>query len=414
MDTYPENARYPVDVDRKTIRDLKTAQEAQTEVTGTHRRLCARIQLVLTSKPEKRGTRSRPKEAAQTLSNLPTLTKLSHPVPYPDFYPLPDPDSHSALRDPNSDHIVTPITPTFPCRKSGMTMTFDDVVPPTQHAVDSPLNPTKKNQPDSINPCMILPNPDSINPSLALPTLPGSEPKTDSDSNLVRRTTTDFKNPPSDYTKRYQNHADRDVLTPRPTWDKSGLSSPSLVKTKPLIEPPVVFVSKLSESLSITSGDRLLTFEYETDDASTPFDLPPLEPVSDDELDNKSGSDELETKPTEIHQKSSLHSEASSVAKLVTNPLNEPDQPDLSGAPDLTPNSLRSNEIPAPVFTPAQLEAIVTGDFVGIPESVADIEDRMMPISSAYIESQIRRIRSRRKDPAHTDLVTAITKTLKM
>ncbi|KAH9089209.1 hypothetical protein Ae201684P_001414 [Aphanomyces euteiches] len=114
----------------------------------------------------------------------------------------------------------------------------------------------------------------------------------------------------------------------------------------------------------------------------------------------------------EIHQISSLRSEATSEDHLVTNPLNEPDQPDLSSTPDLTPSFLRSNEIPAPVFTPAQIEAIVTGDFVGISESVADIEDRMMPISSD-IEGQIKKIRSRRKDPAHTDLVTAITKTLK-
>ncbi|KAH9102194.1 hypothetical protein LEN26_002815 [Aphanomyces euteiches] len=238
----------------------------------------------------------------------------------------------------------------------------------------------------------------------------------------------DFKRPPSDYTKRYQNHADRDVLRPSPTKDESGLSSPSLVKTNPLIEPPVVFVSKLSESLCdssteqpcdvahplpkpITSGDS--TCEYETDDASTPFDLPPLEPLSDEESDNESGPDELETKPMEIHQKSSLHSEATSESQLVTNPLHEPDQPDLSRTPDLTITLLRSNEIPAPVFTPAQIEAIVTGDFVGISESAADIEARMMPISSADIEGQIRKIRSRRKDPAHTDLVTAITKTLK-
>ncbi|CAK4163805.1 unnamed protein product [Aphanomyces euteiches] len=161
----------------------------------------------------------------------------------------------------------------------------------------------------------------------------------------------------------------------------------------------------------ITSGDS--TCRYETDDASIPFDLPPLEPLSDDESDNESGYDEHKTKPTEIHQISSLHSEATSEDQLVTNPLNEPDQPDLSSTPDLTSTLLRSNEIPAPVFTPAQIEAIVTGDFVGISESVADIEDRMMPISSADIEGQIKKIRSRRKDPAHTDLVTAITKTLK-
>ncbi|CAK4716610.1 unnamed protein product, partial [Aphanomyces euteiches] len=97
----------------------------------------------------------------------------------------------------------------------------------------------------------------------------------------------------------------------------------------------------------------------------------------------------------EIHQISSLRSEATSEDQLVTNPLNEPDQPDLSSTPDLTPSLLRSNEIPAPVFTPAQIEAIVTGDFVGISESVADIEDRMMPISSADIEGQIKKIRSR-------------------
>ncbi|KAH9121452.1 hypothetical protein AeMF1_006841, partial [Aphanomyces euteiches] len=40
-------------------------------------------------------------------------------------------------------------------------------------------------------------------------------------------------------------------------------------------------------------------------------------------------------------------------------------------------------------------------------------EDKMIPITAAEIESQIRKIKDRRKDPAHEDLATVIMKTLK-
>ncbi|KAH9159155.1 hypothetical protein LEN26_002486, partial [Aphanomyces euteiches] len=86
-----------------------------------------------------------------------------------------------------------------------------------------------------------------------------------------------------------------------------------------------------------------------------------------------------------------------------------PTQPDFKG-----PHTKSENDFP-PVFTPAQIEAIVSGDFEGIIEtSNIDVEDKMIPITAAEIESQIRKIKDRRKDPAHEDLATVIMKTLKM
>ncbi|CAK4368866.1 unnamed protein product, partial [Aphanomyces euteiches] len=42
-----------------------------------------------------------------------------------------------------------------------------------------------------------------------------------------------------------------------------------------------------------------------------------------------------------------------------------------------------------------------------------DIEDKMIPVSNKEIESQLRKIRARRKDPTHEEMAQVIMETLK-
>ncbi|CAK4706988.1 unnamed protein product, partial [Aphanomyces euteiches] len=82
--------------------------------------------------------------------------------------------------------------------------------------------------------------------------------------------------------------------------------------------------------------------------------------------------------------------------------------------PNPLSKSSQSLFVSAPVFTPAQIEAIIAGDFEGMVETPdVDIEDKMIPVSVSDIEYQLRKIRDRRKDPKHEDLANVIMKTLK-
>ncbi|KAH9131928.1 hypothetical protein AeRB84_021514, partial [Aphanomyces euteiches] len=138
-----------------------------------------------------------------------------------------------------------------------------------------------------------------------------------------------------------------------------------------------------------------------SDDISIPPDLPPLEPIpeTDDETDE---GPQLESTP--LQDKTRVPTKTFSEKSVTILPT----QPDFKGH-----HTKSENDFP-PVFTPAQIEAIVSGDFEGIIEtSNIDVEDKMIPITAAEIESQIRKIKDRRKDPAHKDLATVIMKTLK-
>ncbi|KAH9084275.1 hypothetical protein LEN26_020965, partial [Aphanomyces euteiches] len=140
-----------------------------------------------------------------------------------------------------------------------------------------------------------------------------------------------------------------------------------------------------------------------SDDISIPSDLPPLEPIP--EIDTDEETDEgpqLESTP--LHDKTRVPTKTFSEKPVTILPT----QPDFK-----CPHTKSENDFP-PVFTPAQIEAIVSGNFEGIIEtSNIDVEDKMIPITAAEIESQIRKIKDRRKDPAHGDLATVIMKTLK-
>ncbi|CAK5239901.1 unnamed protein product, partial [Aphanomyces euteiches] len=141
----------------------------------------------------------------------------------------------------------------------------------------------------------------------------------------------------------------------------------------------------------------------ESDDISIPPDLPPLEPIpeinTDDETDE---GPQLESTP--LQDKTRVPTKTFSEKSVTILPT----QPDFKGH-----HTKSENDFPV-VFTPAQIEAIVSGDFEGIIEtSNIDVEDKMIPITAAEIESQIRKIKDRRKDPAHEDLATVIMKTLK-
>ncbi|KAH9102717.1 hypothetical protein AeMF1_020755, partial [Aphanomyces euteiches] len=140
-----------------------------------------------------------------------------------------------------------------------------------------------------------------------------------------------------------------------------------------------------------------------SDDISIPSDLPPLEPIP--EIDTDEETDEgpqLESTP--LQDKTRVPTKTFSEKPVTILPT----QPDFK-----CPHTKSENDFP-PVFTPAQIEAIVSGNFEGIIEtSNIDVEDKMIPITAAEIESQIRKIKDRRKDPAHEDLATVIMKTLK-
>ncbi|CAK4102693.1 unnamed protein product, partial [Aphanomyces euteiches] len=73
--------------------------------------------------------------------------------------------------------------------------------------------------------------------------------------------------------------------------------------------------------------------------------------------------------------------------------------------PNPLSKSSQSLFVSAPVFTPAQIVAIIAGDFEGMVETPdVDIEDKMIPVSASDIEYQLTKIRDRRKDPKHEDL----------
>ncbi|CAK4292541.1 unnamed protein product, partial [Aphanomyces euteiches] len=140
-----------------------------------------------------------------------------------------------------------------------------------------------------------------------------------------------------------------------------------------------------------------------SDDISIPSDLPPLEPIPEIDTDNETDEGpQLES--TSLQDK----------ARVPTNTFLEKSVTILPTQPDFKGHHMKSENDFPPVFTPAQIEAIVSGDFEGIIEtSNIDVEDKMIPITAAEIESQIRKIKDRRKDPAHEDLATVIMKTLK-
>ncbi|CAK5032755.1 unnamed protein product [Aphanomyces euteiches] len=133
-----------------------------------------------------------------------------------------------------------------------------------------------------------------------------------------------------------------------------------------------------------------------SDDISIPPDLPPLEPIPETDTDDETDEGpQLESTP--LQDKTRVPTKTFSEKSVTILPT----QPDFKGH-----HTKSENDFP-PVFTPAQIEAIVSGDFEGIIEtSNIDVEDKMVPITAAEIESQIRKIKDRRKDPAHEDLAT--------
>ncbi|ETV64603.1 hypothetical protein H257_18525 [Aphanomyces astaci] len=66
-----------------------------------------------------------------------------------------------------------------------------------------------------------------------------------------------------------------------------------------------------------------------------------------------------------------------------------------------------------PVFTQAQIEAIMRGDVTGIPEARhVDIEERLYPVSPADLERQLVRPKQERKDVTQEDIVRVVTMAL--
>ncbi|RHZ09735.1 hypothetical protein DYB31_015695, partial [Aphanomyces astaci] len=67
-----------------------------------------------------------------------------------------------------------------------------------------------------------------------------------------------------------------------------------------------------------------------------------------------------------------------------------------------------------PVFTEAQIEAIMRGDLTGIPESRhVDIEERLYPVSPADLERQLVLLKQERKDVTQEDIVKVVTTALR-
>ncbi|RQM21535.1 hypothetical protein B5M09_011789, partial [Aphanomyces astaci] len=67
-----------------------------------------------------------------------------------------------------------------------------------------------------------------------------------------------------------------------------------------------------------------------------------------------------------------------------------------------------------PVFTEAQIEAIMRGDLTGIPEARhVDIEERLYPVSPADLERQLVRLKQERKDVTQEDIVKVVTMALR-
>ncbi|KAG9416504.1 hypothetical protein AC1031_000904 [Aphanomyces cochlioides] len=65
---------------------------------------------------------------------------------------------------------------------------------------------------------------------------------------------------------------------------------------------------------------------------------------------------------------------------------------------EISSDALSSLPASRAVFSPHQIEAILSGDFPGAPETYSlDIEDRMYPISHEEIQCQLQAIRSRRQ-----------------
>ncbi|ETV65427.1 hypothetical protein H257_17850 [Aphanomyces astaci] len=67
-----------------------------------------------------------------------------------------------------------------------------------------------------------------------------------------------------------------------------------------------------------------------------------------------------------------------------------------------------------PVFTEAQIEAIMRGDLTGIPEARhVDIEERLYPVSPADLERQLVRLKEERKDVIQENIVEVVTMALR-
>ncbi|RHY85704.1 hypothetical protein DYB37_013712, partial [Aphanomyces astaci] len=67
-----------------------------------------------------------------------------------------------------------------------------------------------------------------------------------------------------------------------------------------------------------------------------------------------------------------------------------------------------------PVFTEAQIEAIIRGDLTGVPEARhVDIEERLYPVSPADLERQLIRLKQERKDVTQEDIVKVVTMALR-
>ncbi|RHY89040.1 hypothetical protein DYB35_009890 [Aphanomyces astaci] len=67
-----------------------------------------------------------------------------------------------------------------------------------------------------------------------------------------------------------------------------------------------------------------------------------------------------------------------------------------------------------PVFTEAQIEAIMRGDLTGIPEARhVDIEERLYPVSPADLERQLVRLKEERKDVIQENIVKVVTMALR-
>ncbi|RHZ08186.1 hypothetical protein DYB31_013250, partial [Aphanomyces astaci] len=67
-----------------------------------------------------------------------------------------------------------------------------------------------------------------------------------------------------------------------------------------------------------------------------------------------------------------------------------------------------------PVFTEAQIEAIMRGDLTCIPEARhLDIEERLYPVSPADLERQLVRLKQERKDVTQEDIVKVVTMALR-
>ncbi|KAH9124377.1 hypothetical protein AeMF1_004852 [Aphanomyces euteiches] len=403
------NARYPIDEEVLTIKALKTAQTNPTMLRTLRQRFLGRIRQVR-SCPDL----VKPPDPDKT-SSLTVTRRFLPPTPDSDIFPAAfDPNSDLLESFTNSD-MESMANPHSDLSDAATTSTTHPSVGSTKRNLSVPANPITPVLTTTGSKPMTDPNTNLANQYLndpAIPSYPDMKSATDLILGLMKRTPTDSYNLPTTnpiYPTMSSDREDRDTSPEQP--DLAGHILPELpfVAKNSTSDQPNPVGSTTSES-AIAAIDSI-PLELEPDDTFIPSDLPPLIPISDDGVDDESEPDEPEPELLDPHNNSPLPPNDKSVDGYMTNALSEPD---LSSTPDLTPTTRRSSPNTVPVFTPAQIEAIIAGDFEGIPESPAvDMEERMMPITAAEIETQIKKIHARRQDPDHSDLATVIMKTLK-